>query len=79
MTNGYGSPYLFIILFCVFSCRLLAEQAEQSAEEHQRRLTKKSGELQATEERNLRLEDRIGEKEDGCILFDEEFVIKLDS
>ena len=69
----------FIMMFCVFSGRLLAEQAEQSAEEHQRRLTKKAGELQATEERNLRLEDRIGEKEDICILFNPEFAVKLDS
>ncbi|XP_070554439.1 centrosomal protein of 135 kDa-like isoform X2 [Ptychodera flava] len=41
--------------------RLLAEQAERSLEDHQRRLTKKTGELQAAEDLASRLEERLSE------------------
>ncbi|XP_022099001.1 centrosomal protein of 135 kDa-like isoform X2 [Acanthaster planci] len=39
--------------------RLLAEQAETSLGDHQRRLNQRSGELQAADERNARQEERI--------------------
>nr|ANN83882.1 Cep135 [Patiria miniata] len=39
--------------------RLLAEQAETSLGDHQRRLNQRSGELQAADERGARLEERI--------------------
>ncbi|XP_071786802.1 centrosomal protein of 135 kDa-like isoform X1 [Asterias amurensis] len=39
--------------------RLLAEQAETSLDDYQRRLNQRSGELQAAEERSTRLEERI--------------------
>ncbi|XP_006816961.1 centrosomal protein of 135 kDa [Saccoglossus kowalevskii] len=45
--------------------RLLAEQAERSLEDHQRRLNKKSGELQASQELSDRLEKKLGEVSDS--------------
>jgi len=39
---------------------LRAEQAERTAEDYQRRLTRTAGDLQAAEEKVLRLEERIG-------------------
>ncbi|XP_071846888.1 uncharacterized protein [Apostichopus japonicus] len=41
--------------------RLLAEQAELSSQEHQKRLTDKSGELLAAEDRMTRLENRLAD------------------
>ncbi|KAJ8028410.1 hypothetical protein HOLleu_30630 [Holothuria leucospilota] len=41
--------------------RLLAEQAELASQEHQKRLTNKSGELLAAEERMARLESRLAD------------------
>ncbi|XP_077983787.1 centrosomal protein of 135 kDa-like [Glandiceps talaboti] len=45
--------------------RLLAEQAERSLEDHQRRLTKKSGDLQASQELSSRLEEKLAEVSDA--------------
>lgn len=41
---------------------LRSEQAERTAEDYQRRLTRTAGDLQAAEEKVIRLEERIGRK-----------------
>jgi chromosome segregation ATPase len=41
---------------------LRSEQAERTAEDFQRRLTRTAGELQASDEKVARLEERIGKK-----------------
>ena len=42
---------------------LRCEQAERTAEDFQRRLTRTAGDLQASEEKNARLEERIGKRQ----------------
>uniref|UniRef100_S4RJ48 Centrosomal protein 135 n=1 Tax=Petromyzon marinus TaxID=7757 RepID=S4RJ48_PETMA len=48
------------------SLRLLNEQAEEAVSEVQRRLVAKSAELQSTQDRGARLDDKIGTEEIRC-------------